>query len=159
MHFKGSHQDKRRITYKKEGDRFQCGALCQDGFTYQVYMKNDPAPPKYLKQGLSSLHSRLMALSDSVEDEYHHCAMNSLYNSAAFCKAVFNHEKKVMCHGVTRKRKRVLPKIVLQEEEENRKVAILKRYIVKVAVLKGDTQCPDLVASSVYDIKPVHFWV
>ena len=28
---------------------------------------------------------------------------------------------------------------------------------MKVAVLKGDSQCPDLVATSVYDTKPVHF--
>ena len=31
------------------------------------------------------------------------------------------------------------------------------RGTVKAAVLKGDKECPDLVASSVYDTKPVHF--
>ena len=57
MGFKGKYKDKLRITYKAEGDGFQADALCQEGFTYQVYMRNDPAPCKYLKQGLSPLHS------------------------------------------------------------------------------------------------------
>ena len=84
MGFQGHHVDKRRITYKAEGDGFQCDALCQEGFTYQIYMRNDPAPAKYLKQGLSPLHSRVMALFDKLEDCHHQCAMDNLYNSAAF---------------------------------------------------------------------------
>ena len=34
MRFKGKHADKLRVTYKKEGDGFQCDALCQEGYTY-----------------------------------------------------------------------------------------------------------------------------
>ena len=112
MGFKGQHADKRRITYKAEGDGFQCDALCDSGFTYQVYMQNHPAPAKYLKQGLSPLHSRVMGLFDTVNDDNHQCAMDNLYNSAAFCKAAMNHEKKVLCHGVTRKGNRGIPKCV-----------------------------------------------
>jgi hypothetical protein len=33
--FQGSHKDKRRITYKAEGDGFQCNALYQEGYCYQ----------------------------------------------------------------------------------------------------------------------------
>ena len=33
--FQGKHGDKRRITYKRAGDGFQCDALCENGFTYQ----------------------------------------------------------------------------------------------------------------------------
>ena len=65
MCFKGKHHDKRRITYKQEGDGFQDDALCNAGFTYQVYMRNDPLLRKYRKEGLSPLHSRCMALFDS----------------------------------------------------------------------------------------------
>ena len=64
MGFKGHHRDKKRITYKAEGDGFQADALCQDGFTYQIWMRNDRAPAKYLKEGLSPLHSRVMGLFD-----------------------------------------------------------------------------------------------
>jgi hypothetical protein len=28
---------------------------------------------------------------------------------------------------------------------------------VKAAVLKGDAECPNLMATSIYDTKPVHF--
>ena len=62
MGFQDKHKEKLRITYKSKGGGFQCEALCQDKFMYQCYMKNDPAPPKYQHQGLSPLHSRMMAL-------------------------------------------------------------------------------------------------
>ena len=67
--FQGMHQDKKRITYKTEGDGFQCDALCDNGFTYQVYFRNHPAPEKYLKIGMSPLHSRVLALLDCVKDK------------------------------------------------------------------------------------------
>ena len=56
MRFQGQHKDKQRITYKAEGDGFQADSLCDEGFTYQFYMRNDPAPKKYIKQGLSPFH-------------------------------------------------------------------------------------------------------
>ena len=34
---------------------------------------------------------------------------------------------------------------------------ITVRGTVKEAVLQGDTECPDLVASSIYDKGPIHF--
>ena len=55
MIFQGKHVDKRQITYKNEGDVFQAHAFCQDGFTYQIFMRNYPAPLKYIKEGLSPL--------------------------------------------------------------------------------------------------------
>ena len=39
MIFQGQHKDKQHITYKAEGDGFQADALCDEGFTYQVYMR------------------------------------------------------------------------------------------------------------------------
>ena len=51
---------------------------------------------------------------------------------------------------------RGIPACVLQQEVvskiEQRKV----RGTVKAAVLEGDAKCPGLVASSIYDTKPVH---
>ena len=157
MRFQGMHRDKRRITYKNEGDGFQADALCDDGYCYQIYMRNDPAPKKYLKQGLSPLHSRTMALFDSLKDDYHHVGMDNLYNSAAFCRAGYNHKRKVLCHGVTRKAGRGIPESVLQQEVLNPTAQREVRGTVKAAVLKGDPDCPNLVASSVYDSKPVHY--
>lgn len=157
MGFKGHHKDKLRITYKNEGDGFQSDALCQDGFTYQIWMCNDRAPSRYLKKGLSPLHARVMGLFDSLKEDHHQCAMDNLYNSAAFCKHAYNHKKKVLCHGVTRSGMRGIPNHVKQAEVKNRKDQIAVRGTVKAAVLEGDPTCPNLVASSVYDAKPVHY--
>ena len=157
MRFKGKHADKQRITYKNEGDGFQCDALCQDGYLYQFFFRNEPAPVEYKRQGMSPLHSRVMSLFDSLEENYHQCAMDNLYNSVNFCKRAYNHEKKVLVHGVTRKGMRGIPKCVIQEEVKSKKGQIEVRGTTKCAVLKGDPDCPNLIASSVYDSKPVHY--
>ena len=84
MRFQGQHKDKQRIDYKAECDGLQADSLCDEGFKYQVYMRNDPAHNKYLKQGLSHLHSMVMESFDAVKDFYNHCTMDNLYNFAAF---------------------------------------------------------------------------
>jgi hypothetical protein len=58
--FQGRHIDKLRMSYKKEGDGFQCDALCDDGFTFSIYFRNEPTPRKYTSQGLSPLHAAKM---------------------------------------------------------------------------------------------------
>ena len=119
-------------------------------------MRNVPAPLKYIKEGLSPLHSRVMALFDSLRDCCHHRVMDNLYNSAVFCKKAFYHKFKVLCHGVTRKGMCGIPSSVKQEEVKNCKEQIKVKGTVKAAVLEGDPSCPNLVAASVYDTKPVH---
>ena len=83
--FKGQHRDKLRITFKVEGDGFMADALCNDGYCYQIYFRNDPAPKKYIDMGLSPLLARTMFLFDALRDAHHCCGMDNLYNSAAFC--------------------------------------------------------------------------
>ena len=96
MRFKGHYCDKLRITYKAEGDGFQANALCDYCYFNQVYMRNDPAPRKYLKQGLSPLHSRKMALFDSLKEDHNQVGMNNLDNYAAFCRYANHHACKVL---------------------------------------------------------------
>eukprot|EP00536_Pseudo-nitzschia_multiseries_P003570 jgi/Psemu1/8122/gm1.8122_g len=141
IRFKGQHIDKRCVTYKREGGGFQADALCDNGYCYQVYMRNDPAPTKYLDLGLSPLHSRTMWLFDYLKDDHHHVGMDNLYNSVMFCKAAFRHSKQVMCHGE-------LKSIRAEREAWG---------TVKAAVLEGNPECAFLIASSVYDTKPVHY--
>ena len=155
--FKGRHTDKLRITYKAEGDGFQCDALCSDGYTYTFYFRNVPAPPEYLEKGLSTLHSRVMWLFDQVKSKHHRCGMDNLYTSVKFFKEAYCHEKKVLCHGVARKSGRGVPTSVLQEEVMNRNAQLSVRGTVKAAKLVGDINCPEMCAVSVYDTKPVHF--
>jgi hypothetical protein len=133
LRFKGQHKDKRIITYKAEGDGFQCDALCQEGYYYQHYFRNDPPPNKYLNQDLSPLHSRCMWLFDSVEDLYHQCSMDNLYNPANFCYAGYKHPKKLLTHGVTRKGGRGLPAWVIQQEARTRNEERTVRGMVKAA--------------------------
>ena len=103
---------KRRIAYKAEGDGFQVNDLCHAGYTYQVYLKNEPACSKYLKLCLSPLHSWTMALFDLLKDDYHQVGINNLYNSAAFCRAAYNHPRRVLCCRIAMKAGRGLPACV-----------------------------------------------
>ena len=148
VRFKGPHQDKLCITYKNEGDGFQADALCQEGYCYQVYMRNNPAPRKYTRgdMGMSPLHARVFSLYDSLKDEYHQCGMDNLYNSASNCRASYLHPKKVLVHGVARKGMRGIPACVRQDEVQNKKNQLLVRGTVKAAVIKGDPDCPNLIA-------------
>ena len=78
-------------------------ALFEDGFCFQFYFRNDPENVEYTKTGLLPFHSCVMTLFDSVEDDYHICGMDNLFNYVTFCKRVWNHKKKSKVHGVTRK--------------------------------------------------------
>jgi hypothetical protein len=155
--FKGNHADKLRISYKKEGDGFQCDAICCDGFTYSFFMRNMPAPKSYLDKGLSPLHARCLFLLDQVKDQYHVCGVDNLYTSARFFREAYIGKNKVLCHGVARKSGRGIPKSVIQEEMKKKTDQDRMRGTTKAAVLTNDPDIPDLVAFSVYDTKPVHF--
>ena len=63
----------------------------------------------------------------------------------------------VLCHGVTWKLNRGIPPSVLQQEEKNRTKRIGVRGTVKAAVIGGDPQRTNLVASSIYNTKSVHY--
>ena len=80
--FQGMHADKRHTTYKNEGYGFQCDALCQDGFFYKFYFRNEPSSEEYIMSGLSPLHPRVVSLFDTARDEHHICGMEKFYNSA-----------------------------------------------------------------------------
>ena len=46
---------------------------------------------------------------------------------------------------------------MIQEVVNSKKALRDKRGTVKAAVLQGNTNCVDLVASSIYNTQPVHF--
>jgi hypothetical protein len=66
--FQGHHADKARITYKTKGDGFQCNVICQEGFTYQVYFRNEPPPVQYTSKGFAPLDGRSLWLLESLKD-------------------------------------------------------------------------------------------
>ena len=71
--FQGCHVDKLRITYKAEGDGFQCDAICDAGYTWTFFFQNIPAPQKWIHLGYSPLHSWILAMFDQLEDKNHNC--------------------------------------------------------------------------------------
>ena len=154
--FKGKNKDKLRITYNNEGDGFQADSLRKEGYTYQVYMRNNPAPLKYLKQGLSPLHLRFMNLFDSLKDEHNHCAMENLYYLTYFCRSGYNHKNKLLCSCVTIKGWRGISDSVKQFEVERHEDQLKVRGTVESAVIEGNPGCPNLVVSRIYDTNPVH---
>ncbi len=42
--FQGASGMKLRISYKREWDGFQCGAICDAGYTYLIYFRHGPPP-------------------------------------------------------------------------------------------------------------------
>ena len=95
--FQWRHPSKLGITYKKEGDGFQCDSLSDDGYTFTFYFRHEPPPVEHISAGLSPLRPRVMALFDDVTDEYHECVVDKLYMSAKFCRDAYNHTRKINC--------------------------------------------------------------
>ena len=82
--------------------------------------------------------------------------VDNLYMPPKFCRDTFNHSKNIKLHGVIRKSVRGLPYYVLQEEVYNKAQQEKVRGHIGAAELVGDSDCPSLIALSVYDTKPVH---
>ena len=65
--FQGTHKDKQRITYKKEGDGFLADCICSDGYTYSFYFRHQPPSPKIIQEfKCSPLHARVIALINQL---------------------------------------------------------------------------------------------
>ena len=65
--------------------------------------------------------------------------------------------KKVLIAGVARKDMRGIPACVLQDKVMSPKDLLAARGTGKAAVLMGNMECLNLVVTSVYGTKPVHF--
>ena len=66
--------------------------LFQEGYIHQLNTRNDPTPSKYMKEGLSTFHLRVMNLFDSMNDDNHNFTMDNLYNLKYFCRYGYNHK-------------------------------------------------------------------
>ena len=83
--------------------------------------------------------------------------MDILYNSATFCKASYNHARNFLCYGVTRSGIRGVPPYVQQTEVKNGQQQISVQGTVKTPVPGGGDDCPNLLASSMYNTKSVYY--
>ncbi len=81
--------------------------------------------------------------------------MDNLFNSEKLFSAL--NLAKCLAHGVVWTHGRGFPEGIIQREEKNLvRTAQAKRGTTKAAHLTNSTKCPDLLAVSLYDTKPVH---
>ena len=80
--------------------------------------------------------------------------MDNLYNNVKLCKDV-NTENKLL-HGVARTHGQGVPEEIIQQEVKSKKKQDEVRGEVKLVVMKGDAKCPDVLAFSIYEKRPVH---
>lgn len=153
--FQGRSQFKLRITYKAEGDGFQCDAICDSGYTYDFHFRQSPAPAKWLKRGFSPLHSRVLGMLEKLPGTWHNVTFDNFYTSVKFIKAAY--KLQVLAAGVARKGKRGIPKDIIQEHHTNPAKAAAVRGTVKAAAAVDDPDVANLVAVSCYDQKPVYY--
>jgi len=155
--FKGKSGMKLRISYKNEGDGFQCDAVCDRGYTYSFYFRHGDAPTlpaEFDEFELSPTARRVVWLAPRLPNDWTHIFMDNLFNSRKLFSALYR--AKSLASGVTRRSGRGLPPSIIQLEEKNVKKAAALSGTTKSARLIDDPKCPDLLAVSVYDTKPVH---
>jgi hypothetical protein len=157
--FQGRCGLKLRISYKKEGDSFQCDAVCDNGYTFSFYFcHGDPPPlPNEFKENLPNLSPTAMRgvwLALQLPNMWSRIYMDNHFNSRKLFTALYL--AKALAHGVMRTTGRGIPPSVRKLEEKNVKEAQKVRGCTAAARLVNSSDCPDLFAISVYDTKPVH---
>ncbi len=80
--------------------------------------------------------------------------MDNLFNSVKLFEGLYR--AKALAHGVARTNGRGVPSTIIQKEEKNKDLAEKLRGTTKAAKLKHNPGCPDVLAVSTYDTKPVH---
>ena len=87
-----------------------------------------------MRTELLPLQYRVMTLFDSVEDDYHVCGMDNMYNCVTFCKRAWNHKWKLKVHDVRIKGMRGITGFFVQEEQKSRKKQLKVRGTTKAAI-------------------------
>ena len=155
--FQGVSGLKLRISYKREGDGFQCDAVWDGGYTFSFWFRHGPAPDvglKYKHLALAPLACRIVWLAERLPNRWTRLYMDNLYNSEKLFSALFIEES--IAHGVVRMHAHGFPPDILQKEEKNRDRAEKLHGMMMAARLINSNACPDLLDVSVYDTKPVH---
>ena len=130
---------------------------CDNGFTHSFHFRNVPPPKKHLRLKLSALNSRVLGLFDTLPDKNYKCWVDNLCTSVNFIIHALKHKAHVMIEGACRCGGRGFPEIAKQREVTGE--ANLRESIgtVKVAELNVEGIDETIVATSVYDSKPVYF--
>ena len=155
--FQGASGMKLRISYKCEGDGFQCDAICDRGYTFSFWFRHGPPPdlgPEFKDLELSPTAQRVIWLAKRLPNKWTRVFMDNLYNSVKLFQGLYRVE--ALAHGVARTNGRGLPPSIIQREDTNKSNAEKLRGTTKAARLDNSPNCPAMLAASIYDTKPVH---
>ncbi len=122
--------------FKQIGNGIQTDAIADNSYTFDFYFRNEPVDRKWIQQGLSPMHARLLHMFENFSDLYHRVNMDNLFNSVQFTIAAAGCKTKLLTQVVLRKSGRGAPPCVIQEEINGKK-AEAAHGTVKAAVLKG----------------------
>ena len=122
--FQGASGMKLRISYKREGDGFQCDAICDAGYTFSFWFRHGPPPeldPKFKHLDLAPLAKRVVYLAERLPNKWTRVYMDNLFNSKKLYTALYMAE--CLAHGVARTSGRGIPPSIIQREEKNKVAA------------------------------------
>ena len=91
------------------------GTICNNGFTYAYYFRNEPSLKKYINQVVSTLRDQFPLMFDKLEHNYHHAFMDNIYNYDIFCKLSWSHTNCVMISGVISNGLCVIPSCTMHD--------------------------------------------
>ena len=118
--FQGMLGMKLRISYKCEGDGFQCDGLCNSGYTFSFWFWHGPLldlDDKYKNLDLSPTACRVVWLAKRLPNQWGRLYMDNLFNSEKLFSALYMAE--CLVHGVVRTNGRGFPPSTIQREEKN----------------------------------------
>ena len=129
-----------------------CDAVCDQGYTFSFIFCQDDIPCS--GHNLCDTSEWVIWLCKQLNSNWCHVYMDNLFNNVKLCRA--GYVEGVLMHGVARTHGRGIPGQVIQKEVKSKGGQDEVRGMVKVEVLQCDRSCPNIIACSVYDTKPVH---
>jgi len=93
---------KLRISYKREGDGFQCDAICDLGYTFLFYFCHGELPnlnEKIKHFDLSPTARRVVWLAERLPNKWTRIFMDNLFNLQKLFSALYLAQ--VLAHGAT----------------------------------------------------------
>eukprot|EP00986_Skeletonema_menzelii_P001102 scaffold298_cov130-Skeletonema_menzelii.AAC.5 len=153
--FKGKSGLKLRISYKREGDGFQCDALCDRGYTFSFFFRHGDAPNVgHPDLDLSPTARRVIWLAKRLPNVWTCIFMDNLFNSRKLFTALYLEH--CLAHGVVRTNGRGIPEAIIIPRETNPSKHNAMRGTTKAALLKNSKDCPGLISAALVDVGPVH---
>ena len=112
---------KLHISYKREGDGFQCDAVCDCKYTYSFWFRHGPPQtlgPEFKDLELSPTAHRVVWLAQRLPNKWTRIYMDNLFNSVKLYSALYRAE--ALAHGVARTNGRGVPKGIIQKVKKQR---------------------------------------